>query len=117
MGVAVRPRLRALGLALVIALLPAPAPAEADALDEAKAAGWVGERNDGFIGLVRKDAPPDVRRLVKTVNDKREVVYDEIADEEGTTPVVVAARAGAKLIARAPAGHYVQNDRGDWVRK
>lgn len=106
-----------LGLVLVAALLAGAAPADADPLDDAKAAGWVGERSDGFVGLVRPDAPPAMRDLVKRINDARQDVYEEIADEEDVTVVVVAARAGQKLIERAPEGHYVQDENGDWKRK
>lgn len=108
--------LLALVLALVGLLLAAPA-AHANALDDAKAAGWVGERQDGFVGLVRQDAPADVKALVKQINDKRQSTYEQIADKRDTTVVAVAALAGEKLIREAPKGHYVQDAGGSWVRK
>ena len=49
--------------ALVLAL--AAAPVLAADLDGAKAAGQVGERVDGYLGLVDANAPADVKALVE----------------------------------------------------
>jgi uncharacterized protein YdbL (DUF1318 family) len=108
--------LPALGLALALALAFV-APASADALDDARAAGWVGERPDGYLGLVRDDAPSEVRSLVQEVNGRRASHYEQIASENGTTPVAVAALAGSKLVARTPSGQYYMDADGAWVKK
>jgi len=106
-----------LPLALLLAgLLAAPAAHALD-LDGAKEAGWVGERQDGFVGLVTPDAPPEAKELVREVNRKRRETYERIAERRDTTVVAVAALAGRKLIRQAPSGHYVQNAQGEWVRK
>jgi len=109
-------RAAALALAAVLALLLA-AGAHADALDDAKRSGYVGERNDGLLGLVRKDAPADVVKLVDSVNAKRRAGYAEIARKNGTTVDAVAALAARKAIEKTLPGNYVQNAAGEWIRK
>jgi len=101
-----------------LALLAVPSGVVlADQLDVAKKAGSVGERPDGYLGVVTKDAGPDVKALVKKINAKRKQSYTEIAKKRGTTVEAVAALAGKKLVNGAPAGHYVMTKSGKWVRK
>jgi uncharacterized protein YdbL (DUF1318 family) len=101
--------------ALVLALVAAPALA-AD-LDSAKAAGQVGERIDGYLGLVDEDAPDDVKALVERVNAGRHKKYGEIAAKRDVPLEAVAVAAGAKLIERAEPGHYVMDEEGSWKQK
>ena len=54
-----------LGLSMTIA-----GGAHADALDDAKAAGWLGERVDGYLGVVNSAAPGDVKALAADINAK-----------------------------------------------
>jgi uncharacterized protein YdbL (DUF1318 family) len=114
-----RSAIRAVGLVTAaILLFVAVAPsARADELDSAKAAGQVGERPDGYLGVVSPSAPPAVKQLVDDVNAKRKGKYGEIAKQNGTAVDAVAALMGAKLIERAPAGHYVMGANGRWVKK
>lgn len=96
---------------------PAASVAASD-LDAAKAAGWVGERPDGYVGLVPSSNPPSsARALVDDINQRRRAHYQEIAKREGTDVDVVAALAGKKLIARTPAGQYVMDATGQWVMR
>ena len=108
-------------LALTLAtltLLVAPAPgAWAEEIDDAKAAGWIGERPDGFLGIVNPDAPADVKKLVTEINARRKQKYAEIAKENGTAIDAVAALAGAKVIERTTAGQYVMGTDGRWKKK
>jgi uncharacterized protein YdbL (DUF1318 family) len=100
-----------MALVLVIAL-----PALALDLDEARANGRVGERADGYVAAV-KDSPSDeVKQLVAEVNAKRRAYYGEIAQRNGAPVEAVAALAGQKLIANAPAGWFV-NDGSGWKKK
>jgi uncharacterized protein len=111
---------RAAGAGMVALLLTAilPAPAVAASLDEAKAAGYVGERPDGYVGLVRQDVPAWARELVSQVNAQRRDAYAEVAGRTpGATVREVGIIAGRKLIERAPAGHHVMNEQGQWVVK
>jgi uncharacterized protein YdbL (DUF1318 family) len=106
-------------LALLCALLlPAAALAEADALDTAKANGQVGERSDGYVGVVRPEtAPQSIHELVQRINEERTERYMEIARKNGIPITEVAALAGRKLLERAEPGEMVMNARGDWVEK
>ena len=113
-----RRNLRAVALAVAsaLALLVAPA-ANADSLDNAKAAGYVGERTNGMLGLVKQDAPANVKQLVESVNARRKQSYASIAKKNGTSPGAVASLAGEKAIARTKPGNFIQNASGRWVKK
>jgi len=105
-------------LVIALSLLVAVPVAMADALDDAKAAGQVGEKLDGYLGVVSSDAGVDIQRLVQDINLRRRDSYRAIADATaGTTLADIQVLAGAKLIGKAPAGQYVQNSSGAWVQK
>ena len=93
------------------------APAAAASLDQAKAAGQVGERIDGYVGVVDAGAPGDVKALVEKINAERKAKYAEIAQKQGAPVAAVAQIAGKKLIERAPKGEYVMGADGQWQRK
>jgi len=114
-----RSAIRAVGLAIAaVLLLVAVAPsARADELDSAKAAGQVGERPDGFLGVVNAGAPPAIQQLVANINAKRKAKYAEIAKQNGTAVDAVAALAGGKLIERTPPGQYVMGADARWSKK
>jgi len=92
-------------------------PAAADALDDAKAAGLVGERPNGFLGLVRPNAPSSVRAMVDSINAQRRARYADIARRNNATVRDVGVLAGRKLIGSARAGTYVIDPSGAWRRK
>lgn len=109
--------LRVLLIALVVGWAGLSAgPVQAGLLDQAKAQGWVGERPDGFAGVVKAGAPADVRALVDQVNAGRRAEYERIAKQQNTTLNAVSAVFGRKLIGRAPPGTFVFSG-GAWVRK
>jgi len=112
--------LRSLAATLVIALslLVSVPAAMADGLDDAKAAGHVGEKLDGYLGVVSSSAGAEIQRLVQDINLRRRDSYRTIADAmDGTTLADIEVLAGAKLIGKTPAGQYVQNSSGAWVQK
>ena len=108
-------------LALVAVILVAglmvagPGPARADMLDDLKAAGQVGERPDGYLGVVSGGA--DVVQFVESINAQRRAKYQDIATNRDTTVEAVEVIAGAKLIERSLAGAYIMTSAGSWVRK
>ncbi|HFD16193.1 MAG TPA: DUF1318 domain-containing protein [Rhodospirillales bacterium] len=111
------PRRRVLVAATVALLLAPSLPSWALSLAEAKAKGWVGERADGYLGLVDPKAPAAARALVEEVNAKRRKAYEAIARKNGVPVEAVAAIAGEKAIAKTPPGQYVMGTDGRWRRK
>jgi uncharacterized protein YdbL (DUF1318 family) len=115
-----RPTYHRIGIAalLAMALLAVPTGvALADQLADAKKAGSVGERPDGYLGLVQQSAGAEVKALVESINGKRREEYRAIAEKRGTSVEAVAALAGAKLIEKTPPGQYVMTKSGRWVQK
>ena len=103
--------------ALLLTLCLAALPAAAQSLDQAKAAGQVGERIDGYVGVVDANAPGNVRSMVDQVNAARRARYAEIAAERGISVQAVAQIAGEKLIERTPGGQWVLGADGQWRQK
>lgn len=86
-------------------------------LDEAKAAGQIGEKQDGYIGLVQASVPADVVALVESVNAQRRVRYEQIAAENGIPVSEVAKLAFTRAFENTRAGHFVEASPGQWMRK
>ena len=106
-----------LGAIVLILFGLAASPAAAQSLDVLKASGVVGEKVDGFVGVVDAGAPSNVRALVDQINEERRVRYAEIAQKQGAPMDAVAKIAGQKLIERTPAGEYVMGADGAWRQK
>ncbi len=107
--------LSALAAGLLVSAMPRLALAQ-DALASAKAAGQLGERPDGMVGVV-PGAPASAQALAQQVNAQRLARYQEIAKGNGTALDKVQAVAGQQLIERTPAGQYVMTAAGQWQRK
>jgi len=86
-------------------------------LDEAKAAGQIGEKQDGYIGLVQADVPADVVALVNEVNAQRRQRYQEIAQQNGIPVSEVIKLAFARAVENTRSGHYVEAAPGRWTTK
>ena len=85
-------------------------------LQTAKSEGLVGERADGYLGLVKPAVPADVAELVRTVNAKRRAEYERIAAKNNLTLEQVQALAGKKAIERTEPGGWIMPD-GGWQQK
>ena len=105
-------KLAALLLGLFVSL-----GATAATLDSAKSDGWIGEQPDGYLGLVRDDAPDDVKALVRDVNAKRKARYQQIADQQGAPLAEVEKVGGQTAIEKTRPGHYVKDAAGRWRKK
>lgn len=102
---------------LLLSVLLVTTGAFAADLATAKSQGMIGEQSDGYLGLVKSDAPADVKKLVVEVNGQRKAHFSEIAAKNGI-PVSEAAKVFAREAAqRTLPGNYVQNASGAWVRK
>jgi len=91
------------------------APAFALSLDEAKAKGIVGERMDGYLGLVQPN--PEAEALVREINRKRRDAYAGIAAQTGQAQTVVEKLAAQKAYSLTPGGQYLQDSNGQWQKK
>ena len=108
--------IRRIGAIVLLGIGLGIAPAQAGALEDAKAAGLVGERIDGYLGVVGSSAPAAVAQLVEQINAERRAKYADIAEKQGAPVDAVALIAGKKLIERAGAGEYVMGADGNWQR-
>ena len=113
--------MRAVLTAVLLALagLAGLAPAAATpATDAAKAQCVIGERNDGYLGVVDGKTPSEtVRRDMREINQRRASAYDQLAARNGVTRQQAARATAEKLINQAPAGHCVQDASGRWIEK
>ncbi len=83
------------------------------AYDAARSAGKVGEKMDGYLGIVGAESP-DLRRLVNDINIKRRAVYAEKAQAANATLEEYALTAGCLAIARTVPGEKYQAPDGTW---
>ncbi len=103
--------------AFLFSLLLISGSAFAATLEEAKAAGQIGEKQDGYIGLVQASVPADVVALVESVNAQRRARYEQIANENGIPVSEVAKLAFTRAFENTRAGHFVESSPGQWMRK
>lgn len=85
-------------------------------LEQSKRDGLIGERADGYLGLVVESAAADVAALVKDINNKRRDEYRRIAAENNLTMEQVQALAGKKAIERTRSGDWILLN-GGWQKK
>ncbi len=104
-------------LAGAAALLSPTASAGDPQIDQAQSQGIIGERVDGYLGVVSGPVDPALSRKVSEVNNKRRALYDKLARETGTTTEQVARITGEKQIAKAKSGEFVMLDDGVWTTK
>ena len=90
-------------------------PAFALSLDEAKSKGLVGEKANGYLGVVVPGSQ-EAQSLTNEVNQKRRQAYQDIAARNRTQLETVEALAGEKAIQNTKPGHFVESPAG-WTRK
>lgn len=98
------------GVALVLA--GSAALAQSSEYAAAKAAGQIGEKIDGYVGLV--SGPASLRAVVDDVNIKRKAVYAERAQANHATVEEYAFSAGCNLILKTRPGEKYQAPDGSW---
>ncbi len=92
--------------------------AQADSLDDARAAGLLGERPDGYVDVVNPGASADIIALKEQINAQRRKFYQQLAGEKGVPAEEVGALAAEKTIAqKLKPGMYYLNSSGQWVQK
>lgn len=91
-----------------------PAQAQRDpAYDAARSAGKVGEKMDGYLGVVGAESA-ELRRIVNDINIKRRAIYAQKARAANATLEEYALTAGCLAIARTAAGEKYQAPDGAW---
>ena len=103
---------------LLAALLAAavPASAQSPAVNAARAAGTVGERYDGYLGIAGA-ASGAVRNQVATINIQRRALYSNLAASKGVSPQDVGVAAGCQLLARVTVGETYMWADGKWRQR
>ncbi len=104
------------GLASAVAITGFAAPAQAQrdpAYAAARANGSIGEKRDGYLGIVGTETA-ELRRLVNDINIKRRAVYAERAQAANATLDEYAFTAGCQAILRTTAGERYQAPDGTW---
>ena len=109
--------MKTLWKAILFSLLLAVGSAFAADLKTAKEEGWVGEQANGYLGLVRSDAPADIKALVADVNGQRKAQFKQIAAKNGIAEDEAAKVFAREAAARTAPGNYIQNPSGGWVKK
>ncbi|MEM1086085.1 MAG: YdbL family protein [Pseudomonadota bacterium] len=102
--------------ALGFSMLP-DANAGGPMIEKAQRDGLVGERIDGYLGIVDQSADAAIKRRVNEINALRRAEYDKLAQSRGVASEAVARITGEKQIDRAPSGSFVMRENGAWTRK
>jgi uncharacterized protein YdbL (DUF1318 family) len=99
---------------LALGILAAPAQAQRDpAYAAARSSGEIGEKMDGYLGIVGTETP-ELRRLVNDINIKRRAVYAQKSQEEQVTLDEYALATGCQLILKTVPGEKYQAPGGVW---
>jgi len=99
----------------LVGLAPA-ALAQTPAVDAARAAGMIGERYDGYIGIA-SPVSAQVRSQVATLNIRRRSLYSSLASKKGASPQEVGITAGCQLLMRVQVGQVYLLSDGIWRRR
>ncbi len=102
---------------LACLVVMAALPAAAQSARDLKNSGAVGERLDGYLGIVDGSAGGDIRGAVEAINAQRRQAYEGAARDSGRALSEVEAVAGARLRDNARAGDWVQNAASQWIRR
>lgn len=95
-------------------VLPSPAVAQRDpAYEAARQAGQVGEKMDGYLGVVGSQSGA-IEAMVSDLNIKRRANYAERAQAQRATLQEYAFTQGCILIARTQPGEKYQAPDGSW---
>ena len=80
-----------------------------------KAKGLVGEDNRGYLQFIgQKKENEDV---VAAENKDRQMVYEAIAKQQGTTVELVGQHRAIQIADKAQSGEWLQDANGKWYKK
>ena len=110
---------KAIVFLIVLTSLAAPAPAvgqDPATIIAARRAGLIGERFDGYLGLVTASPTAELRRQVGAINIRRRALYSDLAAKRGVSPEEVGITTACSLLKRLNAGDYYLLGQGGWRR-
>lgn len=99
------------GLALVAV---AGVAAAQSAYFDARQAGRVGERYDGYLGYPAGAPTAQARSQTEALNIRRRALYSDLAQRRGVSPQEVGITAGCTLLARIAIGERYMLSDGQW---
>ena len=109
--------LKAAAAIAALGLVAAPAAAQRDpAYQAARDAGQVGEKMDGYLGIVGA-ATPALTKMVNDLNIQRKAVYTKGASGAGVTVEDFAFGSGCKNIRDTAVGEKYQAPGGAWATR
>jgi uncharacterized protein YdbL (DUF1318 family) len=79
----------------------------------ARSAGQIGEKPDGYLGVVGSQSGA-VQKLVDSINIQRRAAYTKAAAAQGATVEDFAFTSGCNLIAKTSTGEKYQAPDGSW---
>ena len=106
--------LLALGLGLGLPVLALDLNQASAALGQAKASGQVGEKPNGYLGVIAPGG--QAAEIARLINEARRAEYQQVAKKNAIPLGDVEALAGKKAMDKTPAGQFIQSG-GQWVKK
>lgn len=86
------------------------------AIVQARRAGLIGERYDGYLGVVSPTISPQLRSQVGAINIRRRALYSNLAARRGVSPEEVGITAACSLLRRISVGEFYLPGQGGWRR-
>jgi hypothetical protein len=109
--------MRRKALVILAALaLASPLGAQSSLMAQAISAGQVGERYDGYMGVVGA-ASPAVERQVRAINIQRRNLYIELSQRRNVSPDLVGMATGCQLLSDLATGEAYMLPDGSWRRR
>jgi hypothetical protein len=89
------------------------------AVDQARAAGLIGEQADGYLGFVPgASVSADLRSRVEQINIRRRALYTRRASERGATVNEMAAAVACEVFQnRIEIGERYRDEGGQWRQR
>jgi uncharacterized protein YdbL (DUF1318 family) len=99
----------------IVAVMVFTSPAFALDLQSARSSGVIGEKNDGYVAVLKPS--PEVNAFAAKVNEGRQIECMRISKENGQTIGVVAKVAAETIVNKISAGSHYQAADGSWKIK
>jgi uncharacterized protein YdbL (DUF1318 family) len=101
---------------LIAAASAEVASAQTPAVNQARSAGQIGERYDGYIGVAGAISA-QVRNQVGAINIRRRSLYSRLGAQKRVSPQEVGITAGCQLLAGVQVGEVYLLSDGRWRRR